>query len=136
MEIIAFSSEHSNIFIFIPPFFLYLSHSICTSLWFFSHIYYYLDWFPRWLSGKIKQACNAGDINDPGLILGLCRSLGGGHGNPLQYSCLENPMDRAVRWVMHHGVTKSWVWLKWLSKHEDWKVRYLYTFNLQIRFSI
>ena len=42
--------------------------------------------FPRWLSGK--EACNA---KDAGLILGLGRSPGGGHGNPLQYSCLENP---------------------------------------------
>ena len=37
---------------------------------------------------------NAGDIKDPGLIPGLGRSLGVGNGNPLQYSCLENPMDR------------------------------------------
>ena len=36
---------------------------------------------------------NAGDIRDVGLILGLGRSPGGGHGDPLQYSCLENPMD-------------------------------------------
>ena len=37
---------------------------------------------------------NAGDVRDSGSILGLGRSLGGGNGNPLQYSCLENPMDR------------------------------------------
>ena len=37
---------------------------------------------------------NAGDVRDRGLIPGLGRSPGGGHGNPLQYSCLENPMDR------------------------------------------
>ena len=37
-----------------------------------------------------------GDIRDPGLIPGLGRSPGGGHGNPLQYSCLENPMDRGA----------------------------------------
>ena len=37
---------------------------------------------------------DAGDISDTGLIPGLGRSSGGGHGNPLQYSCLENPMDR------------------------------------------
>ena len=45
--------------------------------------------FPRWLSGK-ESARNAGD---PGLIPWCGRSPGGGHGNPLQYSCLENPMD-------------------------------------------
>ena len=39
---------------------------------------------------------NAGDITDVGLIPGLGRSLGGGHGNPLRYSCLENPMDRGA----------------------------------------
>ena len=39
---------------------------------------------------------NAGDVRDTGLILGSGRSLGGGHGNPLQYSCLENPMDRGA----------------------------------------
>ena len=39
-------------------------------------------------------SANAGDIRDVGLIPGLERSPGGGHGNPLQYSCLENPMDR------------------------------------------
>ena len=38
----------------------------------------------------------AGDIRDAGLIPGLGRSPGGGHGNPLQYSCLENPMDRGI----------------------------------------
>ena len=37
------------------------------------------------------------------------------HGNPLQYSCLENSMDRGARWATVHGVTKSRTWLKWLS---------------------
>ena len=45
---------------------------------------------PRWLSGK-ESACNEGDL---GLIPRWGRSPGGGHGHPLQYSCLENPMDR------------------------------------------
>ena len=48
------------------------------------------------------SACNAGD---PGSILGSGRSPGGGHGNPLQYSFLENPMDRGTWWVMVHRVT-------------------------------
>ena len=42
---------------------------------------------------------------------------GGGHGNPLQYSCLENPMDRGAWRAMIHGVAKSWTWLKWLYIH-------------------
>ena len=51
-----------------------------------------LNGLPCWLSGK-ESAYNVGD---PGSIPGLGRSPGGGNGNPLQYSCLENPMDRAV----------------------------------------
>ena len=47
---------------------------------------------------------NAGDIRDTGSIPGLGRSPGGGHGNTLQYSCLENPMDRgAWRTILHKG---------------------------------
>ena len=48
---------------------------------------------PRWLSGK-ESACIAGDAGDTGSIPGSGRSSGGGNGNPLQYSCRENPMDR------------------------------------------
>ena len=48
-------------------------------------------------------------------FLGLGRSPGGGHGNPLQYSYLENPMDRGPWRVIVHKVTKSWTRLKWLS---------------------
>ena len=51
-----------------------------------------------------ESACNAGDL---GLIPGLERSPGGGHGNPLQYSCLEGPIDRGARWATVHGVAKS-----------------------------
>ena len=50
---------------------------------------------------------NAGDAGDVGWILGLGRSPGGGHGNPLQYSCLQNPMDKGAWQVMVHRVTKS-----------------------------
>ena len=51
---------------------------------------------------------NAGDIRDTGLIPGLGRSPGGGHGNPLQFSCLENPMDRGAWRAIVPEVTKSW----------------------------
>ena len=50
---------------------------------------------------------NAGDVRDVGLIPGLGRSPGGGNGNPLQYSCLENPMDRGDWLATVHGVTKG-----------------------------
>ena len=43
-----------------------------------------------------NTTANVGDVRDVGLIPGLGRSLGGGHSNPLKYSCLENPMDRGV----------------------------------------
>ena len=58
---------------------------------------------------------NAGDIRDTGSIPGLGRSPGRGHGNPLQYSCLENPMDRGARWATVYRVIKSWTGLKQLS---------------------
>ena len=51
---------------------------------------------------------DAGDAKDVGLIPGSGRSLGGGHGNPLEYSCLESPMDRAAYQAAVHKVTKSW----------------------------
>ena len=58
---------------------------------------------PRWLIHK-ESACNVGD---PGSIPRSGRSPGGGNGYPLQYSCLENPMDRGAWWSTVHGVTKS-----------------------------
>ena len=70
----------------------------------------------QWLNGK-ESVCNAGDAWDAALIPGLGRSPGGGHGNPLQYSCLEYPMDRGAWWATVHGVTKSQTWLMQLSTH-------------------
>ena len=52
-----------------------------------------------------------------GSIPGLRRSPGGEHGNPLQYSCLENPMDRGAWWTTAHGVTKGQTRLKPPSTH-------------------
>ena len=60
---------------------------------------------------------NAGDVRDVGSVPGSGRSPGGGHGNPLQYSYLENPMDRGAWWATVHGVAKSWTRLKRLSTH-------------------
>ena len=54
-----------------------------------------------------NPSVNAGDIKDVGLISGLGRSPGGGSGNPLQCSCLENPMDRGAWRATVHGVTKE-----------------------------
>ena len=59
--------------------------------------------FPGVSDGK-ESTCNAGDL---GLIPELERSPGEGNGNPLQYSCLENPMDRGAWQATVHGITKS-----------------------------
>ena len=62
-----------------------------------------------------ESACNAGDL---GSIPELGRSPGRGHGNPLQYSCLENPMDRGDWWATVHVVTKSRTQLSNQAQHE------------------
>ena len=59
-----------------------------------------------------KEAASSGDIREMGLISGLGRSPRGGHGNPLQYSCLENPVDRGAWRAAVHRVTKSRTRLK------------------------
>ena len=60
---------------------------------------------PQWLSGK-ETACNAEAAGDA--VPGWKRSSGGGYGNPLQCSCLENPMDRGEWRATVHRVAKSW----------------------------
>ena len=59
-----------------------------------------------------KPPANVGDVRDSGSIPGWGRSPGGGHGNPLQYSCLVNPMDRGAWWATVHGITESQTRLK------------------------
>ena len=65
------------------------------------------NFFPGDSDSK-ESACNVGDL---GSIPGLGRSPGGGLGNPLQYSCLENQVDRGAWQAIVHGVAKSWTWL-------------------------
>ena len=67
---------------------------------------------------------NTGNVRDSGSIPWLERCPGGEHGNPLQYSCLENPMERETWRARVHRVTKSWTQLKQLSMHacEDLEV--------------
>ena len=62
--------------------------------------------FLWWFSGK-EFACNAGDSGDMGSIPGLGRSPGGGNGNPHQYSCLKNPVDRGDWQAVIQRITKS-----------------------------
>ena len=70
----------------------------------FTILFYIAVGFPGGLDGK-ESACNAGDL---GSIPGLGRSPGEENGNPLQYSCLGNPMDRGAGWATVHQVAKSW----------------------------
>ena len=77
---------------------------IKTFLWYERH---YTLGFPGGSEGK-ASACNAGDL---GSILGSGRSPGEGNSNPLQYSCLENPMDQQAWQTIVHGITKSWTQL-------------------------
>ena len=60
---------------------------------------------------------NAGDARGMGSIPGLGRSAGEGNGNPLQYSCLENPMEGGAWRATVHRVAKSWTRMKQLSMH-------------------
>ena len=82
----------------------------------------YMGLVSLWRSSQVvlvvkNPSANGGDIRDAGSIPGLGRSPGGGHGNPLQYSCLENPMDRRAWRATIHKVAKSQTWLKQLSTH-------------------
>ena len=83
--------------------------SLDSSFW-HPHSYYRrtLAWRPTMHPGGSvgkESACSAGD---PGSIPGSGRSPGEGNGNPLQYPCLENPMNRGAWWAAVHGVEKSW----------------------------
>ena len=60
---------------------------------------------------------NAGDVRNMGSIPAWGRSPGGGHGNPLQYSCLQNPMDRGAWWAIVHRIAKRQTRLKRLNTH-------------------
>ena len=73
--------------------------------------------FPGGASCKENLPAYAGDIRDAGSIPGSERSPEGGHGNPLRYSCLENPMDGGAWRVTVLGVAKSQTQLKQLSTH-------------------
>ena len=61
---------------------------------------------------------NAGELRDTGSILGSARYHGGGHGNPLQYSCLENPMDKEPGRLPSMGIEKRGTQLKQFSTHD------------------
>ena len=90
-----------------------------------------------WLNGykykiHIYAVYNAGD---PGSTPGSGRSPGEGNSNPLQYSCLENPMDRRAWWATVHGVVTSWTRLRDFTFHfhQETHVRLKDTYRLQVR---
>ena len=66
-----------------------------------------------------ESSCNAGDAGDEGSILGLGRSPGEGHGDPLQYFCQENPMDRGAWQLTVHSIIKNQTQLKRLSMQSN-----------------
>ena len=112
---------YSPMHIFILPIPLTLKQKYYSQLWnyqasFVAFIHFITVGLPPWLSDK-ESTCSSGDLGDAGLIPGLRRSSVGGNGHPLQYSCLENPMDRGAWRATVHRVTKSWTWLKQLSTH-------------------
>ena len=78
---------------------------------------------------------SARDVRDAGLIPWSARPPGGGHGNLLQYSCLESPMDRRTWWAMVQRVAKSWTPLKPLSMHmHSWRDKIPYQIELTCTF--
>ena len=79
-------------------------------------IIYYGSLYQVALGGRNRLA-NAGDTGDAASIPGSGRSSGEGNGSLLQYSCLENSMDRGAWWVTVQRVAKSWIQLKQLSMH-------------------
>ena len=83
-----------------------------------------------WTSVGKSSACNAGD---PGSIPGLGKSPGEGNGNPLQYSCLQNSMDRGAWWAKVHGVSKSQTGLKDYTFFLLWGNRILPSLHFTIK---
>ena len=79
-------------------------------------VYWYSSWLhaSQWVQNLPTMKETQADVSS---IPRSGRSPGGGYGNPLQYSCLENPMDRGAWWATVHRVTKSWTQLKQLNTH-------------------
>ena len=82
-----------------------------------------------------NPTANAGDTRDLGLIPGWRRSPGGGHGNPLQDSCLENPMDRGAWWATVHRVAKSQTQLKRLHANMHFFVCFFLNICILLKYS-
>ena len=95
---------------------MYHGTCICEHVCVYIYIYtHYKIWTSQVALLVKNMPVNTGDVTDVGSIPGLGRSPRGGHGNMLQYSCLENFVDRGSWWV--HMVAKSQTWRKQLSMH-------------------
>ena len=87
----------------------------------------------QWLNGK-ESACQCKRCRDLASISRLGRSLGGGHDNSLQYSCLENPMDGGIWKATVHEVTKSRTWLNdWAYTHINHKIHWMHRTGIRVR---
>ena len=88
----------------------------------YSLLIWYLQTLWRGFPGgaRGKQPTNAGDVRDASWIPGSGRSPGGGHSNPFQYFCLENPIERGSQLATVHRVTKKQTWPQWLGIHALW----------------
>ena len=83
-------------------------------------VWWTIEWLLGFPGGSMVKypPASAGDAGDVGLIPGMERSPEGGNGNPLQYSCLGNPMGRGAWWATVHGIIKSWTQLSnWARTH-------------------
>ena len=92
----------------------------------FISLHYYI-WASQVTLVVKSSPVSAGDVRDKGSIPGSGRSPGGGHGNPLQYSCLENPMDRGAWCATVHRVAKSQTRLNQPSTHSRTITYHVYT---------
>ena len=90
--------------------------SWCICICLAAHLCFFVG-FLGGTSGKESTCQCRRLLREAELIPDLGSSPEGGHGNPLQYSCLRNPMDRGAWWTTVHKVAKSRTWLKWVSIH-------------------
>ena len=105
MNLVFFKFRNVNMCLYynIIVYILLIIYIIIVYIYEYILLYSINNGLPWCLRGK-ESACKAGD---PGSIPGLGRSPGEGNGNPLQYSCLKNPMDRGAWWAMVHRLTKE-----------------------------
>ena len=115
-----FFANHHKIIYWIPS--LYHWHwPLCYRWWSLEGPFDWLRVNPTWLPrGSVVKnpPVNAGGTRDAGSIPGLGRFHGGGNGNPLQYSCLENSMDSGAWRATVHEITESWILLSYWARHK------------------